>query len=158
MVSNNTEQVNKVLFERAFEEFFVKRDFDSVDRNYSPNYIQHNEMVAAWATAQRLSPIEGVKQFFSQFFAAFPDFAPTIDHLYAEGDKVFAFVTWKGTHQGEFQGVVPTGKKIVIKTAEIMRIENGQFAEHWDVVNELEMLETLGLATVVRTVKSPEVN
>ena len=142
------EEENKAFFRQAFEEFFIERDFDSVDRNYSPNYIQHNEMVAEWAKAQGLSPREGVRQFFNGFFAAFPDFAPTIDHLYAEGDKVFAFVTWRGTHQGEFQGVPPTGKQVVIKTAEIMRIENDQFAEHWDVVNELEMLKTLGLAIV----------
>jgi steroid delta-isomerase-like uncharacterized protein len=142
------EDANKAFFRKAFEEFFIQHDMESVDRNYSPDYIQHNEMVAAWASAQGLSPTEGVKRFFSGFFTAFPDFAATIDHLYAEGDKVFAFVTWRGTHQGEFQGVAPTGKQIVIKTAEIMRIENGQFSEHWDVVNELEMLKTLGLATV----------
>lgn len=142
------EDANKALFRKAIEELFTHHDLESVDRNYSPNYIQHNEMVAAWAVAQGLSPLEGVKRFFSGFFMAFPDFAATIDHLYAEGDKVFAFVTWRGTHQGEFQGVPPTGKPIVIKTAEIMRVENGQFVEHWDVVNDLEMMKTLGLATV----------
>jgi predicted ester cyclase len=141
------EDANKHFFRKAFEEFFIEHDLESVDRNYSPNYIQHNEMVAAWADAQGLSPIEAVKRFFSGFFMAFPDFAASIDHLYAEGDKVFAFVTWRGTHQGEFQGVPPTGKQVVIKTAEIMRIENSQFAEHWDVVNDLEMLKTLGLVT-----------
>jgi C-1 hydroxylase len=57
-------------------------------------------------------------------------------------------VTWRGTHQDEFQGIPPTGKSAVIKTAEIMRIANDQFIEHWDVVNDLEMLKTLGLATV----------
>lgn len=142
------ENANKAFFRKAFEEFFIQRKLESVDRNYSPNYIQHNQMVAAWAKEQGLSPVEGVKRFFSVFFLAFPDFAPTIDHLYAEDDQVFAFVTWRGTHQGEFQGIPPTGKQVVIKTAEIMRIENGQFVEHWDIVNELEMLKTLGLATV----------
>jgi predicted ester cyclase len=143
-IQANQTEVNKALFRRAFEEFFVQRDFASVDRNYSPHYIQHNEMVAAWASAQGFSPTEGVKRFFQGFFVAFPDFAPTIDQLYAEGDKVFAFVTWRGTHQGEFQGILATGKPVVIKTAEIMRIENGQFAEHWDVVNDLDMLKVLG--------------
>jgi len=147
-VPRTQEDANKAFFRKAFEEFFIQRDMESVERNYSPNYIQHNQMVAAWATAQGLSPIEGVKRFFSGFFMAFPDFAPTIAHLYAEDDKVFAFVTWHNTHQGEFQGVPPTGKQVVIETAEIMRIENGQFVEHWDVVNELEMLKTLGLATL----------
>jgi predicted ester cyclase len=142
------EEANKAFFRKAFAEFFIQHDLESVDRNYSPNYIQHNEMVAAWTNARGLSPTEGVKRFFQGFFTAFPDFAPTIDHLYSEGDKVFAFVTWRGTHQGNFQGVSPTGKQIVIKTAEIMRIENGRFSEHWDVVNELEMLKALGLATV----------
>lgn len=145
------QEANKAFFRKAFKEFFIQQDLESVDRNYSPNYIQHNEMVAAWTKAQGLSPTEGVKRFFQGFFTAFPDFAPTIEHLYAEEDKVFAFVTWRGTHQGNFQGIPATGKQIVIKTAEIMRIKNGQFAEHWDIVNDLELLKALGLATVKQT-------
>jgi hypothetical protein len=40
-----------------------------------------------------------------------------------------------------------TGKKNYVRTAEVMRIENGQFAEHWDVVDETNMLFALGILT-----------
>ncbi|MBW4562486.1 MAG: ester cyclase [Mojavia pulchra JT2-VF2] len=142
------EQENKALFRRAMHEFFVERDFNAPDRYYSPSYIQHNQQVAAQAQAQGISQVEGMKQFFKGFFVAFPDFTPTIEHIYAEGDKVFAFVTWRGTHKGEFMGAAPTGKEIVIRTAEIMRIEQGQFVEHWDVVDQMNMMQVLGLITV----------
>lgn len=142
------EQKNKALFRQAMHEFFVERDFNSPDRYYSPNYIQHNKEVAAQAEMQGLSQVEGMKQFFQGFFVAFPDYTPTIDHIYAEGDKVFAFVTWRGTHKGEFMGVAPTGQEIVVRTAEIMRIEEGQFIEHWDVVDQMNMMQVLGLITI----------
>ncbi len=38
------EKENKALFRRAFNEFFIQRDFASVDRNYSPHYIQYKHM------------------------------------------------------------------------------------------------------------------
>jgi steroid delta-isomerase-like uncharacterized protein len=143
-------EANKALFRQVMDEFFGQHDMSAVDRHYSPDYIQHNADVAAWAKSQGLAPLDGVKRFFSGFFEAFPDFKPTIDHLYAEGDKVFAFVTWRGTHKGTFLGVPATGKEIVIRTAEIMRVENGKFAEHWDVVDQNKMLEALGLIQMVQ--------
>ena len=61
---------------------------------------------------------------------------------------MFAFLTWHGTHESEFMGVEPTGAEIAIKTAELMRVQDGEIAEHWDVVDQMKMLSTLGLVTV----------
>ena len=44
-----------------------------------------------------------------------------------------------------------TCKKNYVRTAEVMRIENGQFAEHWDVVDETNMLFALGILTKQNT-------
>jgi steroid delta-isomerase-like uncharacterized protein len=141
------QEQNKALFAKALDDFFNKRDLQSADRNYLPTYIQHNKQVVAMAKAQGVTSVEGMKTFFRMFFEAFPDYRVEIEYIGAEGDKVFAILNWEGTHRKDFLGVPATGKQIKVRTAEVMRIENGRFAEHWDVVDETGMLITLGSLT-----------
>jgi predicted ester cyclase len=62
----------------------------------------------------------------------------------AENDLVVIFLNFTGTHKGEFQGVPPTNKKINIRSADLYRIENEKIAEHWDVVDQLNLLQQTG--------------
>jgi hypothetical protein len=71
-----------------------------------------------------------MKTFFKDFFVAFPDYNVSIEYIGAEDDKVFAVLNWKGTHQKPFMGQPANGKTIHVRTAEVMRIENGKFAGH----------------------------
>ncbi|MGB5090284.1 MAG: ester cyclase [Nitrososphaeraceae archaeon] len=49
-----------------------------------------------------------------------------------------------GTHQGEFQGMAPTYKRVNIRSADLYRIENGKIVEHKDVVDQLNLLQQTG--------------
>ena len=49
-----------------------------------------------------------------------------------------------GTHKGEFQGFPPTNKRVKIRSADLYRIENGKIVEHWDVVDQLDLLQQTG--------------
>jgi predicted ester cyclase len=62
----------------------------------------------------------------------------------AENDLVVVFLNFTGTHKGEFQGMPPTNKKINIRSADLYRIENEKIAEHWDVVDQLNLLQQTG--------------
>ena len=63
-----------------------------------------------------------------------------------------ARVQWTGTQDGPFLGKAATGNKLRFSTADFFRIENGKFAEHWDVVDSLPRAIALGL---VPAPKSP---
>ena len=63
----------------------------------------------------------------------------------ADGDRVVTFIRWEGTHTGPFLGVAPTGKKVTFETADIYRMQDGLFIEHWDVVDKLSIATELGL-------------
>ena len=89
--------------------------------------------------------LDGVKQFFSMFRAAFPDMQGTVEHIVAEGDKVIAFFTWRGTHRGDFMGIPATGKSVTMQTADAWRVANGKLAEHWDVVDMMGAMQQIGL-------------
>jgi predicted ester cyclase len=62
----------------------------------------------------------------------------------AENDLVVVFLNFTGTHKGEFQGVPPTNKPVNIRSADLYRIENKRIAEHWDVVDQLNLLQQTG--------------
>jgi predicted ester cyclase len=74
-----------------------------------------------------------------------PDLRPDIHQVLAERDRVVTFVRWQATHTGPFGGVPATGKKITLETADMFRVQDGLFIEHWDVVDKLSVAATLGL-------------
>ena len=79
------------------------------------------------------------------FSAAFSDTRTTIEDQVAEGDKVVTRITWRGVHSGNFQGLPPTGKEIVMAGTVVQRIKDGKIVEHWPVFDEMNMMQQLGL-------------
>jgi predicted ester cyclase len=87
---------------------------------------------------------EGFKQLLSEFFTAFPDSHTNIEHIIAENDLVVVFLNGIGTYKGEFQGRPPTNKQVNIRSADLYRIENEKIVGHWDVVDQLNLLQQMG--------------
>ena len=88
--------------------------------------------------------VEGMKQMMGMFFAAFPDLNVTIDQLIA-GDIVVGRMTNTGTHQGDLMGIAPTGKSVTFSEIHMVRIENGKAVEHWGNIDDLGMMQQLGV-------------
>ncbi len=87
---------------------------------------------------------EGFKAFFTELSAAFPDAHIESAHMVADDDNVAVAYTLTGTHEGEFQGIAPTGQKIEVRGLQIGRFENGQIVERWGSSDELGILRQLG--------------
>jgi len=64
---------------------------------------------------------------------AFPDLSVEVHDQLAEGDKVTTRKTLRGTHTGPLQGIPPTGKGVAIEVIDIVRLRDGQYAEHWSI-------------------------
>jgi steroid delta-isomerase-like uncharacterized protein len=112
-------------------------DPDAVDGFVAVDYINHNAFVDNGREANRA--------FWSSFFTAFPDIKATMDDLVVAGDRVAGRFTYRGTHAGTFYGVPATGNAIEMRSIDIWRTENGEFAEHWDEVNYLELFQQIGM-------------
>jgi predicted SnoaL-like aldol condensation-catalyzing enzyme len=41
-------------------------------------------------------------------------------------------------------GIPATGRRIEMRSIDIWRVENGMFAEHWDELNTLQVLQQMG--------------
>ncbi len=140
-----TESENLAIFRESLHQFINQHDPSAVDQFFSEEYIQHNEMIARMARQKGITQKENTKQWFTYMFTAIPDLQVEFEHVLADGDKVYAFLRWSGKHSGgEFIGVPPTHQEIVIRTAEIMRLKDGKFVEHWDVTGQSRLFEALG--------------
>ncbi len=123
----STEEVNKAIFRRYIEEVWNQTNLELVDEIFD-RYISHQPD----GSVLERGP-EDVKRFVSEFRAAFPDLRINIDEQIAEGDKVVIRATLRGTHQGEFRGMAPTGKEIEVKGFTDFRFsEEGKVVESWD--------------------------
>jgi predicted ester cyclase len=80
----------------------------------------------------------------SAFLAAFPDFEATVEDIVAEGDTVAMRVTLRGTHDGPFMGVEPTGNPFEVRNMVFTRIEDGKIAERWVQPDTLSLMQQLG--------------
>ena len=134
-----TTEANKAIIRRIVEEIQNRDNLALIDELLAPNFVNHTP-------APGLPPDrEGIKQLLSMFRAAFPDGSMTIEDMIAEGDKVVSRKTYRGTHQGEFLGIPPTGRHITVGLIDMMRLVDGQVVEHWNVGDDLSMLQQLGV-------------
>ncbi len=116
-------------------------DMDIFDDVVADDFVEHEELPG-------LEPSkEGVRAFFESFLAAFPDLRMEPVDILESGDKVVARVKVTGTNQGEFLGAPATGKAIDVQLIDIIRVgDDGLAHEHWGVMDQLTMLQQLGLA------------
>ncbi len=139
--NSSVEQQNKAIV-IAFTNASNDRNYTAVEQYVAEDIIEHRPGV--------MSGRNSTIQFLESLAKAFPDFHTNIDQILAEGDKVVVFTTTNGTQQGEFifaPGVAPTGKQVSFKTADMYRISNGQLAEHWDVIEILDLMTQIGALT-----------
>lgn len=132
----STEQ-NKAIVNRFFEEFSQT----SVDELFVPNYLHHDPGLPPELQSGR----DAYKQLVTMFRTGFPDLKMTVEDLVAEGEKVVARWTWRGTNQGEFQGIPPTGKQVTGSGISIHRVASGKIAEAWVNFDTPGMLQQLGV-------------
>ncbi len=113
-------------------------DLDVFDEIMAPDVVDHDP-----APDQGPGP-DGFKGFFTTMRTAFPDLQVEVDHMVADDENVAIAYRVVGTHQGEFQGVEPTGERIEVRGMQIGRFANGQIVERWGSSDELGIMQEIG--------------
>src|SRR5215217_5492655 len=130
-----TEEENKASFRRYLEEAWNQGNLEVVDEIFD-RYVSHQPD----GSVLERGP-EDVKRFVSEFRAAFPDLRMNIEEQIAEGDKVMSRGTIRGTHQGEFRGMAPTGEEMKIPGTAVFRFSSeGKVVESWDSYDQLSLM------------------
>jgi serine phosphatase RsbU (regulator of sigma subunit) len=130
-----TEEENKASFRRYLEGAWNQSNLEVVDQIFD-RYISHQPD----GSVLERGP-EDVKRFVSEFRSAFHDLRLIIEEQIAQGDKVVSRGTIRGTHQGEFRGMAPTGKEMEIPGMAVFRFsEEGKVVESWDSYDQLSLM------------------
>ena len=132
---NVSAEQNKAIFRRYVEEMANQGNLEVADEIFD-RYIAHQPD----GTTLERDP-EDVKRFHRGWRSAFPDLRISIENHIAEGDKVVARITVRGTPQREFRGMASTGKEIELKGVTIFRFsEEGKVVESWDSYDQLSLM------------------
>ncbi len=114
-----------------------------VDELFDPGYIDHFRAGGAPPPAGA-NAVDAFKRFFAGILHAFPDLRVTIEDQIAERDRVVTRKTFRGTQNGEFLGVAPSGKRMELEVIDIFRVANGRLAEHWSQIDFSGVLRQIG--------------
>ena len=113
-MSQSLEERNKALVLEAFDTLFNKRDYRGAERYWSPGYVQHSAHIGPGRDG---------------LFDLIKSMPPTLKYesgvIVADGDLVII--------HGRFSGF---GAPVNWIAADILRIEDGVFVEHWDVIQD----------------------
>ena len=114
-MNQTTQERNKALVLDAFDTLFNKRDYQAAERYWSPNYIQHSAHIPPGRDG---------------LFELVKNSPATLKYenqlILANGDFVML--------HGRFSGLGPGIPNWIV--VDIVRVENGVLAEHWDVIED----------------------
>jgi steroid delta-isomerase-like uncharacterized protein len=113
------------LLQLLFAEALGQGNFSLLERLFAPDFIDHS-------TPAQAAGYAGVREYFAAVRAGFPDIQVTLDDIIVEGERVAVRTTWRGTHLGEYEGTVPTGKTVSRSLIQIFHFVDGLIAEEWN--------------------------
>jgi steroid delta-isomerase-like uncharacterized protein len=140
MTTEYTNQ-NKQLVNDFIQGLFTKGDLDAVNRYLDPKFVNHDAPFPGAPDGP-----EGMRWAAEQIRAASPDWHSDLERLVAEDDIVAEVFTASGTHTGELFGVPGTGKTLTLRGVNIFRIDDGRIVERWGRLEQLGLVQQLGLA------------
>jgi predicted ester cyclase len=132
-------ETNKSLVRRYYNDVLNGRDLRILDEIAVADYDEHSPFPG------QPNGLEGLKARAGALLAAFDPYVFTLQDVVAEEDMVVVRWTNTATHSGSFMGIPPTRRVMTISGIDIHKIRDGRLAEHWHVVEELQMMQQLGL-------------
>jgi predicted ester cyclase len=68
----------------------------------------------------------------------------------AEGQKLAGYGVWRGTHQGVFLGIPPTGKRVTVPSMVFDYFADGKLKESRLLMNVMSLMQQLGVVPTPR--------
>ena len=133
---------NKALVRRWFDEVWNKGRAEAIEEMFDEYGIAHG------LSDDPSNPIRGPKNFkpfHTTFREAFPNMVIVIEDMIAEGDKVAARCSVRGSHEGDFLGRAATQSPVAFTGIAIVRIDNGKIVEAWNNFDFMTLHKQVGL-------------
>lgn len=130
---------NKAIVRRVYEELVNQERHEVIDEVFAPDAVIHDPFMGVARGPQAFH------QLLAMFDAAFPGHRVEVHHMIAEGDWVSVVHTHTATHTGPFMGLAPTGRTLVVKGIEAIRLADGQIVEFYRHDDDAGLLMQLGI-------------
>jgi len=130
---------NLKTYQEAWSQFFDERNMEIINEQY------FTEDVTVVIPGDNIVGIEGTKNYYGNFLTGFSDAEFTFVDIFGQGDKLVKHWNFKGTHDGDFFGIPPTGKSLNLFGTTLILMENGKIKQEHDFYDNLDMLNQLGL-------------
>lgn len=144
MSTDNDSAQHNLTLARHWIEVFNQRDDAAEAAVRGPGYIAY----APASLEPKPMDADAWVTFLGGFVTAFPDLKLTVVDAVADGEFAAQRIEFEGTHQGEFQGLPPTQRKVSFQSIELNRFADGKVVEHWFQLDALTLLQQLGLIVV----------
>lgn len=131
---------------REFFDAFNRRDFDRARE------LMHPEYSYTGGDGRRQDGPEAGIAVAQMFHTAMSDAKIDIKRIHAAGDVVITEFTGSGTHDGDFMGNAPTGRKVTMPVCNVMEIRDGKIYAEREYMDMLHLTQQLGIAPVPATV------
>jgi predicted ester cyclase len=129
---------DKLLVRRFYEEVVNTGNVEELDGLISPDYVE------VYNNTRYPIGIDGAKEHVLDSRRNYRDLHLTVEQQIAEGEWVVTRVTARGTHQGVWLGMKPTGKRVETTCVNIDRVVDGPIVEHGGAANLLEPFLDIG--------------
>jgi hypothetical protein len=135
----NAVEINRTVIQRYFDEGWNQGRIEVFDEIIDPQYVDRTPILPNLGTGPG-----SVKPLVVMLRRAFPDLKIVIEDRVVTEHKAATRYTLYGTHQGDFFGFPPTGKRVAVKHFQIDRFVNGKIVEQWHLSDGLGLLRQLG--------------
>lgn len=135
-----TQNAPTTLVDRVWDEAVEDGDVDVIDDALSDDYVGHTP-----GAPEGIRGPDGFKQYVRTLREAFPDLAVTIDDRLVTEEAIVDRYTMRGTHEGTFKGISPTGTEIEFTGIVIHYVENGEVRKDVSEFDVLDVMHQLGV-------------
>jgi len=110
---------NEAFVRRWIDDGFNKRRLAVVDELFAEEFAVNGNVIGR----------RGLRQSMQRHLSGFPDLHVTIDDLVADGQKVAVWYTAEGTHNGLFEGVPATGRRVKWIGSDLLYVDGGKITK-----------------------------
>lgn len=126
---------NKQIVRAIYEDYINRRQLDRLNELFSADYAGPQGQTGPSAFAANVASL----------LRGFPDIKFTLEDVIAEGDRVVVRWMWQGTHDGDFRGYAPTGKRARSTGTVIYQFKDGKITRSWLETDRLGVLQQIGI-------------
>ena len=137
--ANSKDKSNLELYSMVWDKAINGRNIEIINLDY------FDENIKAITADGDIEGIDAFKAYYNNYLTGFSDAEFNIVDVFGQGDKIVKHWNFKGTHDGDFFGIPPTGKKIDLIGTTLVLMKDGKILQEQDFFDNYSLLSQLGL-------------